>query len=190
MGRVIPTSTPLEADVGARLSVQSDVTGVRPVTARSFLTIARQSGSPHVCPTALNATGGSWGAARIKGGSAWAPSSLAPLAKWRLGEGPGAKRCKGPRGMTWHPEASPGRSYDSWNAGVGPGCRDMWQDGKVDSPHLACPRAHISDSSPWHHVGHWPLEDNPTWRLTTSRAVVVGPAGNLNGCRRAAWLAH
>lgn len=136
--------------MGARLSVQSDVTGVRPVIDWSFLTIARQSGSPHVCPTALNATGGSWGAARIKGGSAWAPSSLATPTKWRLGEGLGAKRCKGPRGMTWHPEVpSPGRSCDSRNAGVGPGCRDTWQDGKVDSPHLAYPRAHISDNVLW-----------------------------------------
>ena len=32
------------------------------------------------------------------------PRSLPP-AKWRLGEGLGAKWCKGPRGMTWHPEA-------------------------------------------------------------------------------------
>jgi hypothetical protein len=37
-------------DVGAQLSVQSDVTGVRPVTDRSFLTVARQLGMPHVCP--------------------------------------------------------------------------------------------------------------------------------------------
>nr|AAP06888.1 hypothetical protein [Oryza sativa Japonica Group]AAP06896.1 hypothetical protein [Oryza sativa Japonica Group]ABF95163.1 hypothetical protein LOC_Os03g16100 [Oryza sativa Japonica Group] len=68
--------------------------------------MARQLSTPHVCLTVLNATGGSWGVALIKGGSAWAPSSLAPPAKWRLGEGLGAKRCKGPRGMTWHPEAS------------------------------------------------------------------------------------
>lgn len=87
------------------MSVQSDVTGVKPVTDQSFLTIARQFSTPHVCPTALNVTGGSWGAARIKGSSAWAPSSLAPPAKRRLGEGLRAKQCKGPRGMTWQPEA-------------------------------------------------------------------------------------
>nr|BAD36434.1 hypothetical protein [Oryza sativa Japonica Group] len=91
-----------KCDVGARLSVQSDVTGVRD---QSFLTIARQFSTPHVCPTALNATWGSWGAARFKGSLAWAPSSLAPPTKRRLGEGLGAKQCKGPRGMTWHPEA-------------------------------------------------------------------------------------
>nr|BAD28160.1 hypothetical protein [Oryza sativa Japonica Group] len=71
-------------DVGAQLSVQSDVTGDRPVTDRSFLTVARQSGTPHVCPYCIECGRG----------------------QWRLGEGLGAKRCEGPRGMTWHPEAS------------------------------------------------------------------------------------
>nr|ABA99245.1 retrotransposon protein, putative, unclassified [Oryza sativa Japonica Group] len=98
MGHTYLHSIGSRCDVGARLSVQSDVTGVRPVTDRSLiLTISRQFSTPHVCPTALNATGGSWGAARIKGSSAWAPSSLAPPAKRRLGEGLGAKQCKGPR---------------------------------------------------------------------------------------------
>ncbi|KAB8083048.1 hypothetical protein EE612_005124, partial [Oryza sativa] len=33
------------------------------------------------------------------------PSLLAPPATWQLGEGLGARRHEGPRGMTWHPEA-------------------------------------------------------------------------------------
>uniref|UniRef100_A0A0E0DLI5 DUF1263 domain-containing protein n=1 Tax=Oryza meridionalis TaxID=40149 RepID=A0A0E0DLI5_9ORYZ len=37
-------------DVGAQLSVQSAVTGDRPVTDQSFLTAAHQSGTPHVSP--------------------------------------------------------------------------------------------------------------------------------------------
>nr|BAD03348.1 hypothetical protein [Oryza sativa Japonica Group] len=36
--------------MGAWPSVQSDVTGDRQVTDRSFLTDASQSGTPHVCP--------------------------------------------------------------------------------------------------------------------------------------------
>ncbi len=36
--------------MGSQLSVQSDVTGDRPVTDRSFLTVARQSAMLHVCP--------------------------------------------------------------------------------------------------------------------------------------------
>ncbi|BAC07360.1 hypothetical protein [Oryza sativa Japonica Group] len=80
MGRGIPASTPLGtgANVGARSPVRSDVTGNRP-TVRVL---------------------------RIDGGSAWASSPLAPLATWRLPEGLGARQREGPRGVTWHPEAS------------------------------------------------------------------------------------
>jgi hypothetical protein len=48
----------------------------------------------------------------------------------------------------------------------------MWLDGKVSSPHFAYSWAYISDSSPRHHVGHWPLKDSLTWLLTTSHAMV------------------
>uniref|UniRef100_A0A0E0D7I9 DUF1263 domain-containing protein n=1 Tax=Oryza meridionalis TaxID=40149 RepID=A0A0E0D7I9_9ORYZ len=68
-------STGGRCDVGAQLSVQSDMTGDRPVIDR-------------------------WGAVFIKEGSAWAPSPLAPPARWRTGGGLGARGREGLRGMT------------------------------------------------------------------------------------------
>uniref|UniRef100_A0A0E0E0D3 Aluminum-activated malate transporter n=1 Tax=Oryza meridionalis TaxID=40149 RepID=A0A0E0E0D3_9ORYZ len=82
---------------------------------------------PHVCPYRIEC-GRGWGAAFIKGGLAWAPSPLAPPARWRIGEGPGAKRREGPRGTTWHPEASGQNSARARGAGrgtprpLGPSC--------------------------------------------------------------------
>jgi hypothetical protein len=128
---------------------------------------------------------------RIDGCSAWASSPRSPR-HIAAGGGPRGKATRELEGHDVAPRGPPAASAtcDSRGAGVGPGCRAMWLDGKVTSPHFAYPRAHISDSSPRHHVGHRPCEGSLTWRLTSSRAEVVGPTGNPDGCRRAARLAH
>ncbi|BAD81802.1 XS domain containing protein-like [Oryza sativa Japonica Group] len=55
MGWVIPTSTSLEADATWEHGLSADdVTGVRPVTDRSFLSTTCQFSMSHVCPSSYN----------------------------------------------------------------------------------------------------------------------------------------
>jgi hypothetical protein len=61
--------------------------------------------------------------------------------------------------------------------------------GKVIPLYFTYPRVHISDSSPRRYIGYRFPEIVLTWRLTTSRAGVVGPAGNPKGYGRVARLA-
>nr|CAD40736.2 OSJNBa0072D21.12 [Oryza sativa Japonica Group] len=53
MGHIYLHSAGSRCNVGTRLSAD-DVTGVRPVTDRSFLFTARQFSMPHVCPSSYN----------------------------------------------------------------------------------------------------------------------------------------
>jgi hypothetical protein len=110
--------------MGVQLSIQSDATGDRPVTDRSFLSAIHQSRTPRVCPYRIKCGRGQLGrCVSLKKAQlglslpARFPRQMAdrrgPRGKTARGlEGYdvapralGVRRREGPRGMTWHPEA-------------------------------------------------------------------------------------